>query len=126
MTNPIPPEVLALIESAIPSVAVMEALLLLRENPDTTWTVASLAERLYIKEAEARSCADLLMSQGLVESAEGGWRYAPRSDELRSAVEMLAECYRTRLIPLTRAIHERAPQQGIRLFADVFRLRKDP
>lgn len=121
----LPPTVIDLIEKAIPSVAVMEALLLLREHRDQAWAVGQLAERLYIRNSEVESCLAVLCAKSLVRKEDSGYRYAPQSEELCTAVDDLAECYRTRLIPLTRAIHAQASRSGVQLFADVFRLRKE-
>ena len=49
----IPAELRDFIAKSIDSVAQLEALLLLRANPETSWDVVQLARRLYVNEAEA-------------------------------------------------------------------------
>lgn len=122
----IPENVRALIQVANPTVAAMEALLLLCEHQSRTWTTPELAQRLYITEAEAQASADVLSKAGLFGVEAQAYRYQPGTEELGQAVEELKICYKTRLIPLTRLIHARAPKSDIQQFADVFRLRKDP
>jgi hypothetical protein len=121
----IPETVQQLVANAIPNVAAMESILLLREQQDRSWTVAQLAERLYIKESEAEASMQSLLKAGLVHFDEQGYTYRPQTDAGRAAVDELAMCYKTRLIPLTRLIHSRPSKSDIHLFADVFRFRKD-
>ena len=49
----IPAELRDFIAKSIDSVAQLEALLLLRANPETSWDVVQLARRLYVNEAES-------------------------------------------------------------------------
>lgn len=122
----IPESVQQLVAAAVPTVAAMEAVLLLREHADRSWTVAQLAERLYIKESEAQASMDSLAKAGLVNSTNDGFRYGPHTPEGAAAVDDLAMCYKTRLIPLTKLIHSRPSNRSdIHLFADVFRFRKE-
>jgi len=51
----IPLEVREFLLECVDTVAQLEALLLLRESPQREWDIPSLARRLYIGEAEARS-----------------------------------------------------------------------
>jgi len=55
----------------------------------------------------------------------GPFRYAPSAPDARAKVDELAETYRTRLIPLSRFIHQRAEARSMESFANAFRLRKD-
>lgn len=103
----------------------MEAILLLREHSHRAWSVPQLAERLYVSEAEARETLQDLVASGLVGTAEGQYRYVQADPEASAALDDLANCYRTRLIALTKLIHSRPKKSNIHLFADVFRFRKE-
>lgn len=121
----IPANVIQLILSSLDSVAEMEALLLLREEQQRVWTAEEAARRLYIAPSEALKCLRALVSRGLLQEQEG-FQYAPSTPELAQAVADLAETYRTRLIPITKLIHEKSTKSSnVQLFADVFRFRKD-
>ena len=90
-------------------------------------SAATMAALLFIEPEAALSTLNDLVAKGLVAAtgAEGPFRYAPSRPERRAAVDALAEVHRTRLVPLSRFIHEHAQAQSIRDFADAFRLRKD-
>lgn len=102
----------------------MEALLLLREEPEKRWNAEDTAVRLYIGAAEAGKCLKALSSRQLVAEGPDGFHYSPATDELRQNVEDLADTYRTRLIAITKLIHSKK-SSNVQLFADVFRFRKD-
>jgi predicted ArsR family transcriptional regulator len=121
----LPPEVQHLVLQCIPSVAHLEALLLLRSRAKEELAVETIARALFIDPSAAAQVLAHLVARRLVwaRSSSGPFRFAPAPDR-EKAVEQLAETYRTRLVPLSRFIHENAGQQGIRDFADAFRLRK--
>lgn len=54
----------------IDSIAQLEALLLLRRNPEETWTAEASAKRLYISEADATHVLDRLCADGLLRCSE--------------------------------------------------------
>ncbi|HEX3596866.1 MAG TPA: hypothetical protein VHU80_17275 [Polyangiaceae bacterium] len=123
----IPPRVGRLVVERLPTVVHVEALLLLRHHGEEALDMAVLAADLFIDARAARRVVEDLVAHGLVHAAspEGPVRYAPESAEIRAAVDELAEVHRTRLIPLSRFIHERAEARSIENFANAFRLRKD-
>ena len=111
----------------IESVAQLEALLLLRNTPDTDWSVQALAARLYISEEQTAGVLVVLRAQGFV-SADAKdpslYRYRPNSKELKGMLDRLAEIYARHLVPVTNLIHSK-PKSRIQEFADAFKLRKD-
>ncbi len=111
----------------IPSVVHLEAILLLRQRSDEAISAATMAALLFVESKAALSALEDLVAEGLVAAtgAEGPFRYAPSTPERRAAVDALAEVHRTRLVPLSRFIHEHAQARSIRDFAAAFRLRKD-
>ena len=119
----IPLEVREFLLECVDTVAQLEALLLLRESPQREWDIPSLARRLYIGEAEARSILSSLMACGLVRSDGSTFCYQPQEPIRQSLVESVALTYARCLVPVTRLIHDKA--SGVRKFADAFKFRKD-
>ncbi|WP_395020071.1 hypothetical protein [Dongia sp.] len=100
----------------------LEALLLLRADPDKSWDVAQLARRLYVKEAEAAAIFAHLDTHGLIVAQDGSYRYE-RAGPQTPIIEQLAEAYARQLIPITNLIHGKP--RGIRAFADAFKIKRD-
>lgn len=119
----LPDELLDFLAMHVDSVAQLEALLLLRQQPSLCWDAKNVASRLYIGELDAFEALAHLASQGCLARESDGFRFEPRSDQLARTVEMLAEYYRTHLIPITNFIH--AKPRRIRQFADAFKLKRD-
>jgi hypothetical protein len=107
----------------IDSIAELEALLLLRRNPDETWRAAAAAKRLYISESEASTVLEHLCSVDLVTCGDGNYRFARLSEEQSQLVERLAIVYARHLIPVTNLIHGKP--RRLREFSDAFKFRKD-
>lgn len=125
---PIPEDVRRFVLTSIPSVPFLEALLLLRADPDYRWESATLASRLYIRDRVAGDLLDDLCTAGFARRCphpgEHCCIYGPATDTLRLRIDTLAELYARHLVEITHLIHsglERKAQQ----FADAFRLRKD-
>lgn len=111
----------------IDSIAQLEALLLLRRNQETAWSVPTVAGWLYVGENQT---AELLMSlcqRGFAARPEGEpslYQYQPSSNELREKVDQIAELYSKHLIALTHLVHSK-PKSRIQEFANAFNFRKD-
>jgi hypothetical protein len=118
----IPGDVQEFIVRHIDSVAHLEALLLLRANPDETWDIEKAARRLYANEQEIAEVLAHLCEEGFLTCADNIYQYAI-SDEQRTVVDRLAALYSRNLIPITNLIH--AKPRRIRQFADAFKFRKD-
>ena len=118
----IPADIREFIQRHIDSVAQLEALLLLRSNPDGTWDVAATAKRLYASEQEIAGALERLCGDGLLSCTDGIYRY-DCSSEVKETIERLAGTYSRQLIAVTNMIH--AKPGRIREFADAFRFRKD-
>ena len=121
--HPLPAELLDFLAMHVDSVAQLEALLLLRQQPNLRWDAKSVAGRLYVDEQDALEALTHLASQGCLTREAGGFGFEPQSDHLAQMVALLAECYRTHLIPITNYIH--AKPRRIRQFADAFKLKRD-
>lgn len=105
----------------IDSVAQLEALLLIRANPQDMWDIPRLATRLYIGEAEASDILNRLCADGLL-SANASFRFEGISPNIVALVSEVQIVYARQLIPVTNIIH--AKPRRIRSFADAFRFRK--
>ena len=127
MTEPgLPAEVRALIRGPVASMAHVEALLLLRRRAPVAVSVADLAADAQLPTpVQTRRCLDDLVGAGLLERVEADrYRYAPRRDEERNAVDALAAMYNEKPVTLVRAVYAR-PAGPIQAFADAFRLRSE-
>ena len=107
----------------IDSIAQLEALLLLRRNPNETWTTATAARRLYISENEAMGALQHLCANGLLSCSGDHYRFTGQSDDDHRMVDKLADAYARHLIPVTNLIHGKP--RRLREFSDAFKIRKD-
>jgi hypothetical protein len=111
------------IVAKIPSVAHLEALLLLRSTA-TAWPLQDLSARLYVSSSTAAKLVDDLQSRGLAVRLGDNAQYLPSSERTAHAVDELSTIYRRRLIEITRLIHASTDKKAHR-FADAFNVRKD-
>ena len=107
----------------IDSVAQIEALLLVRSNPQERWNVSQIAARLYASETEVGEALDRLCTAGLLILDDSTYRLEGISPENAALIQDLLTIYARHLIPVTNIIH--AKPRRIRSFADAFRFRKD-
>ena len=122
----IPEDLRRFVLTSIPSVPFLEALLLMRADPDRAWHRDTLARRLYVREKTAEDLlADLCRARVAVPCQDAdAYRYAPADAGLRERIDRLADVYATHLVEVTHLIHsslDRKAQQ----FADAFKWRKD-
>jgi hypothetical protein len=121
----LPDEVERFLVQHIPSVAHLEAVLLMRRDADRSWSAAQLAESLFVDKRRAAAILLHLTEHGFVAGeGSGAVRYAP-STALARDVDVVAESYRERLVAISQFIHARQDAVSIRGFADAFRFRKD-
>ncbi len=107
----------------ISSIAHLEALLLLRTNPQTKWNPETVAGRLYIDPKQAQEVLDELVQQGFITVDDLSYRYNPQTQEMRNMMERIIDLYSRYLVPLTHLIHSRSNSR-VQEFADAFRIRK--
>ena len=120
--EPVPNDIRNFIQRHIDSVAQLEALLLLRANPEEDWAARKVANRLYTDEQEILEVLARLCGDGLLSCRDGIYRYECGAEDQRM-VDRLADVYARHLIPVTNMIH--AKPRRIREFADAFKFRKD-
>lgn len=121
----VPADVRRFILTSIPSVPYLEAVLLLRAEPDHPWDASRLARRLYVPDRTAADLLDMLTAAGVATGEEGvpSVRYAPGPD-LGLLIERVADAYASDLVAVTDLIHSRIDKRA-QQFADAFRFRKE-
>jgi hypothetical protein len=127
MTLPdIPQRVLQFLAENIDSVPQLEALLLIGEYPDRSWSAEQVATRIYVRVDRAESILAALHRRRLVDRPENlpdGYRFTTAEDSRRLVAEV-SDAYRSNVVVLTRFIHENA-SASVREFARAFDLKKD-
>lgn len=122
----IPDNVAQFVTDKIDSVAELEALLLLRNAPDSEWAARDLSRRLYLEVKDAVEILAALSAKGLAvckPTGSGAYKYQPRSPEIGQMVDRLFEIYSKQIVPVTNLIHSRSKTR-VQEFADAFKLRK--
>lgn len=118
------PELRRFIGQHLDSVESIEILLLLRRSPDTYWAAEATAGQLSIRLPNAAAKLDALSRSGLLAMGgqTGAYRYAPRTEELRSAVDLLADAYANRPVSIINTIYS-GNREKLRAFSDAFRMK---
>lgn len=121
----IPADVLRFIERRIDSVPHLEALLLLREHPNATWSESAIAARVYVSRETAGVVLRDLAQKGLIgmsREAPDLYSYNPQWDEY-GLMDKVAASYRRHLVDLSRIIHAKASSEAVRDFARAFQFK---
>ena len=123
------PDLRRFIVTNIPSVPFLEAVLLMRADPQHRWSPSEMAARLYIGEAQAAALLDASVDAGIAVRAPGSEPhvlYQPAAPELAEVLDRLAAHYAADVVTVATLIHGRAPETNpAQQFADAFRWRKD-
>lgn len=124
---PIPDNVKRFVLLAIPSVPYLEAIILLRGEPNKSWDYREITQRLYLNDGSGQALLTQLKAGGIVvddKEAPSLYRYQPRTDDLHKMIDLLADIYPKNLLEITNLIHSKLNRKA-RQFADAFLLRKD-
>jgi hypothetical protein len=127
MRDDFPPGLKQFIDQHIESVPQLEALLLLRQQPQRQWLATAIAKQLYIpEEAAAALLADFVRRDFAILAAgeEAGYSYRARSDETDRLIDALASAYRDRRVAVISLIYSK-PINKVQTFADAFRFGKE-
>jgi hypothetical protein len=127
MHQEFPPGLKQFIEHHIESVPQLEALLLLRQEPQRQWAAGDIAKALYIPEDAADSLLADFGRRGfaiLVPSAAGCYTYRTRDAESDRLIDELASVYRERRVAVISLIYSK-PLNRVQTFADAFRFGKE-
>lgn len=113
------------IEDTFGSVWAIELLLLLKNDPERSWSEAELVTALRGSETVIAGSSRALVAAGLVVLGEdGAVRYSPAAPDLAALAEAAQALYASKPDAVRRLIV--APKsRGLRAFADAFRLRKE-
>ena len=126
-SDALPPPVKQLLSRYIRSIEQLEVLLLLRSQPQRAWAPAEVYDVIRSSQSSiATRLQDFTAAGFLVEEngTRATYRYAPRDENLRSALDQTAAAYQTWRIRVIEAIF--APEvDPVQSFADAFKLRKD-
>lgn len=124
---PIPDNLKRFILLGIPSVPYLEAILLLRADPNKAWDYTEISRRLYLSEAAGLALFDELKAGGVLTSdtdTPSLSRYQPKTQDLQHMIDLLADVYPKNLVEISNLIHSKLNRKA-RQFADAFLLRKD-
>jgi DNA-binding IclR family transcriptional regulator len=121
--NELAPDLRRFVLTSVPSVPYLEAVLLLRAEPQHRWDVAELARRLYVPERTAAELLAELRARGIAVASGERVQYAPDA-ALAAMMDRIAQAYAADLVTITGLIHSRLDRRA-QQFADAFRFRKD-
>ena len=112
----------------IGSVAELELLLLLRTSLPMCWTVPQLVAELRVDSDWATRQIDAFCKAGLAagnDEQPAAYCYRPTTPHLEHAVAAVAQDYLLHRVSVIEYIYSR-PNETLRVFAEAFRLRKEP
>ncbi len=104
------------------SIAQLEALLLLRNDPSVRWSPENVAKRLYIDAAQASAILSQHCGCGFLACTDTGYQFQCNDDVKQHMVDLLAGIYSRHIVPVTNIVHSKPLR--IQEFADAFRLKK--
>ena len=128
MSEPIPEELVRLLQDRVASLEQLETLLLLRRTRDRAWDLPDVAQRLSMPESSIEPCLVELTQHGMLASQGAGiattWQYDPASPELAALIDRLASVYDERRLEVMRMLSaqamERIRDSAAKAFDDAF------
>ena len=125
MSDDFPGELKVFVAQHVESLAQLEALLLLKQNPSQTWSSIELAQKLYITVDMCRGLVGDLERRGFVERLpEDRFQYRSPDAESDRRLGELEALYQTRRVAVITEIYSK-PVHKVQTFADAFRLRRE-
>ena len=125
--NGISEEVKTFLAQHIESILELEVLLLLRADPQRSWTGAQLAKELKIDQTWANEQLARFASRGILartDAPDPQYRYSPSDPQLDATVAAVADAYATHRVTIIGLVFSK-PISNLKTFADAFRIRKD-
>ena len=123
----LPAPVKQLLSRHIQSVEQLEVLLLLRSQPQRAWTAVQVFDVIRSSESSIAARLQAFTAHGFLVEEKGpppAFRFAPKDQSVRAAVDQTAAAYQTWRVRVIEAIF--APEADpVQSFADAFKLRKD-
>ncbi len=118
-------ETVGFIRNSFPSVWSLELLLLLKCEPERSWSQPQLVDQLRSSGLVVeQSVASLVAGGLLLPERDGAVRYSPASKDIARLVEAAERLYRSKPNAVRRLIVSSSLDQ-LTAFADAFRLRKE-
>jgi hypothetical protein len=114
------------ITAHIESLAQLEALVIIRQGRDRTWSCEDLTRQLYIRESECGAILDDLEKRGFIRRCRENaavFRYEPASTAIDDLIGELAATYQQRRVAVITQIYSK-PINKVQTFADAFRFRR--
>jgi hypothetical protein len=126
MHEDFPPGLKQFIENQIESVPQLEALLLLRSDPQRNWSDADVAKALYIPQDVAAALLAEFVRRGFatIVPPEARYAYRNRDKEADALISTLASVYQERRVAIISLIYSK-PLNKVQTFADAFRFGKE-
>jgi hypothetical protein len=117
--------VLSFIDERIDSVPQLEALLMMKDEPQRAWTAADVAARTYVPLAEAARVLEALHRRALISPVRTGegFSIALGDGRQRQLIDEVARTYRANLTRIATIIHEK-PSASLKEFARAFDMTK--
>jgi DNA-binding IclR family transcriptional regulator len=104
MEAKIPNHVKSFINEHVHSIAQLDVLVTLRNDPRIAWTPEQVANRLYLPPQTTHELLIDLVHRGFVTQRDGGFRYEPADDSVHGAIDQLAELYQQRRVAVIAEI----------------------
>ena len=127
MLGEISPELKQFVENSIESIAQLEALLLLRNEPQRAWSAADIGKALYLPEDVAGSLLADFVRVGfatIVPPTKDQYNYRARDEETDRLLGQLQAAYHDRRVAVISLIYSK-PLNKVQTFADAFRFGKE-
>jgi hypothetical protein len=127
MSDEFSSDVKLFIDQNIESLAQLEALLLLRQDPKRSWQAEEIAKALYLPPEMVGTLLADFVRRGfarIVPSAELCYSYNMADANLNLLIGRVADAYRERRVAVISLIYSK-PTNKVQTFADAFRLRKE-
>jgi hypothetical protein len=125
MADDFSPDVKQFIDQNIESLAQLEALLLMRQDPQRHWDAAAIAKALYIPAELAGTLLEEFSRRGFIRANDPRYTYQPADARLTQLIDEVATAYQDRRVAIIALIYSK-PLNKVQTFADAFRLRKEP
>jgi hypothetical protein len=115
------------IDQHVESLALLEALLLLRSDPQREWDAAEMAKALYIPPDQAGTLLADLIRRGFAKAINlerDLYSYNVADPAIDRLIAEVASAYSNRRVAVISLIYSK-PLNKVQTFADAFRLRKE-
>lgn len=116
-------DLVGFVREHIRSVWALELLLLLRQSPERSWTVAELVRELRGSTGLVIANLQAIQRSALAtQDADGRYRFAPATAALEELCGLLASAYRERPVAIVNLIAQ--PRDPLQSLAEAFRFKR--